>query len=98
MSALVVFTTSVVAGGTLGALLGALAGSRTGERYAKALLSRLNDIESAHVGRNLRFEELADQVERHLKRVQAIRQHKGNGADDLTQAVIDRKLANLRGD
>ena len=89
---------SMVAGGTLGAVLGALAGVRSGREGADSLRARVEDAEASNAAKKLRSQELADQVERHLKRVQAIRQHRGDSGDSLTDELVRRKLATNRGE
>lgn len=80
----------MVAAGLLGALLGALAGSRIARKSYGGLMHRVETAEGRDIARQLRFEELAEQVERHLKRVQAIRQHRENGSNDPRDALIAR--------
>lgn len=82
----------VTVAGLLGAVFGALAASRIVERRYKDLVFRLEGVESRDVARQLAFDETQDQVYRHLKRVQAIRQHAKDG-DSLTQALIARKFS-----
>jgi hypothetical protein len=96
MTDLTVYIALVVAAGLLGGIFGALAGARTGRMSADGLRARLEDAEASNAARELRSQELADQVERHLKRVQAIRQHRGDSGDVMTDELLRRKLS-IRG-
>lgn len=80
----------MLAAGLLGALFGSLAARQIARNHFRQLRERIETAEGRDIARQLRFEELAEQVERHLKRVQAIRQHRENGSADPRDALISR--------
>lgn len=90
MPPLIEILAEMVAAGLLGASLGALAARQIARNHFRQLRERIEAAEGRDMARQLRFEELGEQVERHLKRVQAIRQHRENGSVDPRDALISR--------
>lgn len=98
MPPLIEILAEMVAAGLLGAVLGALAARIIARKHYAGLRERIEASEGRDIARQLRFEELAEQVERHLKRVQAIRQARENGSADPRDALIARLKFPAAGD
>lgn len=73
------FALGVIAAGLLVGLFRALEASRNANLPTDGLLERLESLEARETAREIAFVEIKDQVYRHLKRVQALKQHASEG-------------------
>lgn len=85
MPELIAFFAGLTAAGILTALFRALGGSRTVDPTPQSILDRLQAVEDRETARQIAFTEVQEQVYRHLKRVQALKQHSGNSPSTETE-------------
>lgn len=91
---LIPFLVGVTVAGLLMGLFRALEASRNANPSSDGVLERLETLEARETAREIAFTEIKDQVYRHLKRVQALKQHAGDAptTESERQAAVNAAI------